>query len=37
MASGVPIEGMGYVLRPGFLLPPLALTEDERQALTLGG
>jgi predicted DNA-binding transcriptional regulator YafY len=39
MASGVPIEGeagVGYVLRPGFLLPPLALTEEERQALTLG-
>jgi predicted DNA-binding transcriptional regulator YafY len=38
-ASGVPIDGeagVGHVLRPGFLLPPLALTEEERQALTLG-
>lgn len=39
IASGVPIEGeagVGYVLRPGFLLPPLTLTEEERQALVLG-
>jgi predicted DNA-binding transcriptional regulator YafY len=39
IASGVPVDGeagVGYVLRPGFLLPPLALTEDEAQALVLG-
>ena len=39
IASGVPIDGeagVGYVLRPGFLLPPLSLTEEERQALVLG-
>jgi predicted DNA-binding transcriptional regulator YafY len=38
-ASGVPIEGeagVGYLLRPGFLLPPLALSEEEAQALVLG-
>lgn len=39
MARGVPIEGeagVGYVLRPGFFLPPLALTATEYQALVLG-
>lgn len=39
VASGIPIDGeagVGYVLRPGHLLPPLALTDTERQALTLG-
>ncbi len=28
--------GLGYVLRPGFVLPPLMLTEDEIEALVLG-
>ncbi|TQT05932.1 helix-turn-helix transcriptional regulator [Xanthomonas perforans] len=28
--------GVGYVLRPGFLLPALNFTEDELEALTLG-
>jgi predicted DNA-binding transcriptional regulator YafY len=28
--------GVGYVLRPGFLLPPLNFSEDELEALTLG-
>jgi predicted DNA-binding transcriptional regulator YafY len=28
--------GVGYVLRPGFTLPPLALTDDELDALLLG-
>ena len=28
--------GMGYVLQPGFLLPPLMLHEDEIEALVLG-
>jgi len=28
--------GIGYVLRPGFLLPPLSFTEDEIQALVAG-
>lgn len=28
--------GVGYVLRPGFLLPPLAFTTEEIQALMLG-
>lgn len=28
--------GLGYVLRPGFTLPPLMLTVDEVEALTLG-
>ncbi|MFY8107297.1 MAG: helix-turn-helix transcriptional regulator [Elstera sp.] len=39
MASGVPIEGeagVGYVLRPGFFLPPLALSATEHEALVLG-
>jgi len=38
-AQGAPIEGeagIGYVLRPGFMLPPLMFTEDEIEALTLG-
>jgi len=37
--QGARIEGepgLGYVLRPGFTLPPLALTEDELDALLLG-
>jgi predicted DNA-binding transcriptional regulator YafY len=28
--------GMGYVLRPGFLLPPLMFSQDELEALVLG-
>lgn len=28
--------GLGYVLRPGFLLPPLMFTEDEIEALVVG-
>lgn len=28
--------GVGYVLRPGFLLPPLNFSEDELEALALG-
>lgn len=38
-AQGASIEGepgVGYVLRPGFLLPPLMLTEEEIEALVLG-
>ena len=37
--QGANIEGeagMGYVLRPGFLLPPLMFTEEELEALVLG-
>ncbi|MCZ8147105.1 MAG: YafY family protein [Roseomonas sp.] len=39
VAQGAPIEGeagLGYVLRPGFLLPPLMLGEDEVDAVILG-
>jgi|SRR5579863_4100089 len=28
--------GVGYLLRPGFLLPPLMLTQEEIEALVLG-
>lgn len=38
-AQGASIEGeagVGYVLRPGFLLPPLMFSEDEIEALVLG-
>ena len=38
-AQGVPIEGeagLGYVLKPGFMLPPLMFDEDELDALILG-
>lgn len=38
-AQGAPIDGepgLGYVLRPGFTLPPLMFTEDEVEALMLG-
>ena len=28
--------GVGYVLRPGFLLPPLMFTDEELEALVLG-
>lgn len=37
--QGAPIEGeagMGYVLRPGFTLPPLMFTVDEIEAIVLG-
>ena len=37
--QGAPIEGkagLGYVLRPGFLLPPLMFDDDEIEALVLG-
>ncbi|MGF6209421.1 helix-turn-helix transcriptional regulator [Pseudomonas frederiksbergensis] len=36
---GADIEGepgVGYVLRPGFLLPPLSFTEEELHALAIG-
>ncbi|TPG58201.1 YafY family transcriptional regulator [Roseomonas nepalensis] len=39
VAQGAPIEGeagIGYVLRRGFFLPPLAFTADEVDALILG-
>lgn len=39
VAQGVPIEGepgLGYVLRPGYLLPPLMFTAEEIEALALG-
>ena len=38
-AQGATIEGepgVGYVLRPGFLLPPLMFTPEEVEALVLG-
>lgn len=38
-AQGASIEGepgMGYVLRPGFMLPPLMFSEEEIEALVLG-
>jgi predicted DNA-binding transcriptional regulator YafY len=34
MIDGEP--GIGYVLRPGFTLPPLMFSEDELEALVLG-
>jgi predicted DNA-binding transcriptional regulator YafY len=39
MANGVPIDGaagVGYILRPGFDLPPLMFTEHQLEALVLG-
>jgi len=39
IAQGAPIEGaagFGYVLRPGFLLPPLMFGDEEIEALVLG-
>jgi predicted DNA-binding transcriptional regulator YafY len=39
-AQGAGIDGepgLGYVLRPGFLLPPLMFSEEELEALVLGG
>ncbi len=38
-AQGADIEGeagIGYVLKPGFLLPPLMFSEEEIEALVLG-
>ena len=38
-AQGAVIDGeagIGYILRPGFLLPPLMFTADEIEALVLG-
>ncbi len=38
--QGARIEGeagMGYVFKPGFMLPPLMFGEDEIEALVLGG
>jgi predicted DNA-binding transcriptional regulator YafY len=38
-AQGAGIEGepgLGYILRPGFMLPPLMFTEEEIEALVLG-
>ncbi|MBA4047744.1 MAG: transcriptional regulator [Sphingomonas sp.] len=38
-AQGAPIDGeagVGYVLRPGFMLPPLMFAEEEIEALVLG-
>jgi predicted DNA-binding transcriptional regulator YafY len=37
--QGAPIEGepgLGYVLKPGFMLPPLMFGDDEIEALLLG-
>ena len=37
--QGVPVDGdpgVGYLLRPGFTLPPLMFTPDELEALVLG-
>ncbi|HEV7368244.1 YafY family protein [Arenibaculum sp.] len=36
---GAPVDGeagLGYVLRPGFVLPPLMFTDEEIQAIVLG-
>lgn len=38
-AQGAPIDGeagLGYVLRPGFLLPPLMFVQEEVEAMVLG-
>jgi predicted DNA-binding transcriptional regulator YafY len=38
-AQGAPVEGeagVGYVLRPGFFLPPLTLNVEEAEAVQLG-
>lgn len=38
-AQGAPIEGeagVGYILRPGFVLPPLMFSVEEIEALVLG-
>jgi len=37
--TGVPVRGeagVGYILEPGYVLPPLNLTADEAEALALG-
>ena len=34
MVEGEP--GVGYVLKPGFILPPLMFTQDEIEAIVLG-
>ncbi len=37
--QGAPIEGepgVGYVLKPGFMLPPLMFTDEEIEAIVLG-
>lgn len=39
IASGVPVDGeagVGFILRPGYHLPPLMFTEQEVEALILG-
>ncbi|MEJ1937513.1 HTH domain-containing protein, partial [Nostoc sp. NIES-2111] len=39
VAQGAPIEGeagLGYILRPGFFLPPLMFDAEETDALMLG-
>jgi predicted DNA-binding transcriptional regulator YafY len=39
VAQGAPIEGeagIGYILQPGFTLPPLMFSSDEIEALLLG-
>ncbi|MDI1283442.1 MAG: YafY family protein [Reyranella sp.] len=39
IAKGAPIEGeagVGYVLRPGFTLPPLMFSDQEIEAIVLG-
>jgi predicted DNA-binding transcriptional regulator YafY len=39
VALGAPVAGeagVGYLLRPGFMLPPLMFSEDELDALVLG-
>jgi len=38
-AMGVPIDGaagLGYILRPGFHMPPLNFTPEEAEAITVG-
>jgi predicted DNA-binding transcriptional regulator YafY len=38
-AQGAQIEGeagLGYILRPGFMLPPMMFSQDELEALVLG-
>ena len=40
IGQGAPIDGeagIGYVLKPGFVLPPLMFTDEEIEALVLGG
>ncbi len=40
IAQGAPIDGeagVGYVLKPGFVLPPLMFTDEEIEALVFGG